>query len=200
MSAGARPPQTRRRAKPAPETARRRTTIEDVAKLAQVSFATASRVVSGHPGVLTDSYPLLLASIFMEFPRVNSALFHGGFPWAAELGTLGKNFPNVYLDLCWLHIISPRASADALALWLELVPSHKIMGFGGDNRFVESSFGQSRVARRVTAEVLARRVDSGYLSLNDAQQLGRRILHDNAWELFQLDARWAKRAKDSAVV
>jgi predicted TIM-barrel fold metal-dependent hydrolase len=148
---------------------------------------------TGHfasPGVLTDSYPLLLANIFMEFPRVKFALFHGGFPFVAELGTLGKNFRNVFLDLCWLHIISPKAAADALDLWLELVPSHKIMGFGGDDRFVESSYAQSRIARRVTAEVLSRRVDAGDLGVDEAEKLGRQILHDNAWDLYQLQTRW----------
>jgi hypothetical protein len=53
------------------------------------------------------------------------------------VGALAKNFPNVLIDMCWAHIVSPRASIDALAAWLETVLVNKINGFGGDYLFVD---------------------------------------------------------------
>ena len=39
-------------------------------------------------------------------------------------------FPNVFIDMCWAHIISPAAVTAALADFLDGVPFNKIMGFG----------------------------------------------------------------------
>ena len=104
-----------------------------------------------------------------------------------ELATLAKNFQNVYIDMCWLPIISPTASRLWLHQWLETVPVNKIMGFGGDYLFVEGTYGHSVIARQVVTETLAEKVEAGYLSLEEARYIARRILRDNAIELFRLE-------------
>jgi len=39
---------------------------------------------------------------------VKFVIFHGGYPYGQELSTMAKNFPGVYIDMCWLAIISPQ--------------------------------------------------------------------------------------------
>ena len=34
-------------------------------------------------------------------------IFHIGYPYQQTLSALAKNFANVYIDMCWAHIISP---------------------------------------------------------------------------------------------
>ena len=34
-------------------------------------------------------------------------LFHGGWPFMGEFLFLGKNYPNVNLDMCWANTIDP---------------------------------------------------------------------------------------------
>ncbi len=142
----------------------------------------------GNSNYITNSNPVLLASLLMEYPAARFDVFHGGYPYWEELTTLAKNFPNVFIDMCWLHILSPTAARQALHVWLEAVPLNKIMGFGGDYGFVEGSYGHSRIARYNIARVLTEKVEEGYFTEEQALLVARRLLHDNACDLFGLGA------------
>ena len=96
-----------------------------------------------------------------------------------------KGFPTD-ADLCWVHAISPHVAKDTLHHWLDVVPTNKILGFGGDSNYVEGAYGHSRVARRVTAEVLAEKISRGDYTEEDAVWVAARILRENARELFGL--------------
>jgi hypothetical protein len=48
------------------------------------------------------------------------------------------------------------------------------------------------MAREGVAQVLTEKVKEGYLSEEEALEMGRKILRNNAWELFGLEGR--KRA------
>lgn len=102
----------------------------------------------------------------------------------AMLDRLNKLFRNVYVDLCWLHIISPEMAKRALHELIETVPANKILGFGGDFFHVEGAYAHAQMARSVTAEVLAEKVEQGYLMEEEAASLLERILHQNGRELF----------------
>jgi hypothetical protein len=99
---------------------------------------------------------------------------------------LGKNFPNVYVDLCWVHVISPWVARQTLHEWIETVPANKIFGFGGDYIFVEGAYAHSRMARRGVAQVLAEKVEGGYLTEDEAIVLARKLLRENAVQFFRL--------------
>ena len=128
--------------------------------------------------------PSHLSDLLNEYPQVRFDLFHGGYPYCSELATLAKNLPNVYPDLCWLYIISPGVARRALHEWIETVPANKILGFGGDFAHVEGAYGHAQMARAGTADVLAKKVESGYLREDEAASLLERILHLNGRELF----------------
>jgi hypothetical protein len=92
----------------------------------------------------------------------------------------------VHLDLCWLHVVSPSASARALHEAIETVPSSKIFAFGGDYIVPEGSYGHSVMARRVVSRVLTEKVEEGWLDEEEAAGLARRVLRDNAAGFFGL--------------
>ncbi len=144
-------------------------------------------LLEGKGNIITNSKPTHLVNLFMKYPETKFDIFHGSFPYMGELATLAKNFQNVYINMCWLPIISPTASKLWLHQWLETVPVNKIMGFGGDYLFVEGTYGHSVIARHVVAETLAEKVEAGYLTLEEAQYVARRILRDNAIDLFRLE-------------
>jgi len=128
--------------------------------------------------------PSHLSDLLNEYPQVRFDLFHGGYPYGGEFATLAKNLPNVYPDLCWLHIIAPGVAKRALHELIETVPANKILGYGGDFFHVEGAYCHAQMARAVTAEVLAEKVESGYLKDHEAAALMERILHQNGKELF----------------
>jgi hypothetical protein len=125
----------------------------------------------GNGNILAHSNPTLLTNLFLNYENVKFDLFHIGYPYVMEAGALAKNFRNVFLDMCWAHIISPEASRRALVEWLDAVPANKIMGFGGDYGFPEGVYGHQYLARR-----------------NIAAEIARWLLVDNPVNLFGLQA------------
>jgi predicted TIM-barrel fold metal-dependent hydrolase len=142
----------------------------------------------GNGNFITNASPLHLVDLFLEYPRARFDIFHAGYPWVSEAATLGKNFTNVYLNMCWLHVISPWVARRTLHEWIETVPANKILGFGGDYTFVEGTYSHSRIARDDIAEVLSEKVARKYLTEGEAMILAQRILRENAVELFNLRA------------
>ena len=141
---------------------------------------------AGYTNRISDSRPSHLVDLVSEYHRVKFVLFHGGFPWGREWGVLGRNFPNIYLDLCWMHIISPATTVQMLDEWLDYVPSNKILGFGGDLKLVESIHGHLEIARDNIARTLARKVVRGDYDIPTALEIARRMLFDNPNRVFGL--------------
>ncbi|HPN32941.1 MAG TPA: amidohydrolase family protein [bacterium] len=141
---------------------------------------------AGNGNLITNSHPVHLVNLFMEYPDVTFCLFHGAYPYGPELGALAKNFPNVYIDLCWDYVISPSYSMRNLHEWLETVPSNKIMAFGGDYSVVELVYSHAVMARRCVTEVLTEKVRSRYMTEAEALGIAERILRTNALRVFKL--------------
>jgi len=67
------------------------------------------------------------------------------------------------------------------------IDSNKIMAFGGDfGEVVEGTYGHFVIARKNVTEVLTKLVEDGYYSEEDAILIAKRILRENALELYQL--------------
>ncbi len=139
---------------------------------------------AGNSNTLENSRPTLLNNLFARYPKVTFDLFHIGWPWPSETAALAKMFQNVTVDFCWMWVISPTAARRALHEMLDSVPANKLLGFGGDYRYVELSYAHSRMARAGITRVLSEKVQEGFCSETEALSLARLILHDNAARLF----------------
>ncbi len=142
---------------------------------------------AGYTNNITDSRPSHLINLISEYRRVPFVLFHGGFPYCREWGVIGKNFPNAYLDLCWMHIISPATTIQMLDEWLDYVPNNKIFGFGGDLHMVESIHGHLEIARDNIARALAVKVERGDLDKKTALEVAENMLFHNPNRVFKLN-------------
>ena len=138
----------------------------------------------GLGGCLPDSRPANLISAFRQHPDVKFDVFHTGYPYGQELAAICKQFQNVYVDMCWVHVISQEYAVRILEEMLEMLPSNKILGFGGDYIFVEGTYAHLQFAKENIADALSGRIDKGRLDKADAPGLARRLLHDNAQALF----------------
>ncbi len=149
-------------------------------------------VVQVHTGIqagtgnyLEKSNPLHLENMFFTYPEVKFDVFHGGYPFCGEIGVLAKSFPNVYLDFCWMPVISPSATTRHLREWMETVPCSKLL-WGGDAHTPEEGYGTAAFGRDTVARTLADAVDDDYISMRTALDLGRMILRENALALFNV--------------
>jgi uncharacterized protein len=152
-----------------------------------VQFHTGLQEGSGN--YITDSDPSLLINLFLEYPEVNFDIFHIGYPYQHVTGTLCKNFPNVYVDMCFAHMISPVASINALDEWINCIPINKISAFGGDYGFIDGVYGHQLVTRENIAKVLSKKILEGILGFDDACEISKKFLFDNPYRIFKLEGR-----------
>lgn len=140
----------------------------------------------GNGNYISNANPVHLTNLFIMYPNVQFDIFHGGYPYGSELAAIAKNFANVFIDMCWLHIISPEYSVRMLSEWLDTVPSNKIFGFGGDYIFAEGVYGHLQIARDNIARTLAYKVENRQLDVDHAIVIARRLLRENAIKFFRL--------------
>ncbi len=101
---------------------------------------------------------------------------------------LGKGFSNVWLNLCWTHIISQRFVVAALDEAIDLIPMNKLLAFGGDYGLpVEKVYGHLTMAREDIAQVLARRIAARQMTESQALELSRKWFWDNPRALYRLE-------------
>lgn len=148
------------------------------------TFEIHTGLQEGNGNLVANSDPVRLANLFLEYPEVKFDLFHIGYPWQQQLSALAKTFPNVFIDMCWAHIISPAACVAALVEWLDAVPANKISAFGGDYCFVDGVYGHQHLARRNVAAALARKVEDGAFDVGTAQAIAARLFVETPARLF----------------
>jgi predicted TIM-barrel fold metal-dependent hydrolase len=144
-------------------------------------------IQEGNGNLLANSNPEALANLFLDYPDVDFDIFHIGYPYQNVLTALAKNFPNVYIDMCWAHIVSPNASVAALVEWVDTVPLNKISAFGGDYQFVDGVYGHQALAREDVAKALSIKVEEGLFDVSKAGQIARLLLYENPKKIFRLN-------------
>ncbi len=150
-----------------------------------------SIVVQFHTGTMTtnradlsNTNPILLNNLFVEYSQVKFDIFHIGYPFQSSLSALGKMFPNVFLNMCWAHIISPAACVQTLDDWFDAVPINKIIAFGGDQFVVDCVYGHELLAKMNVSEALAKKVNKGFFEIEQAKWIAKRLFYDNPKELY----------------
>ena len=159
----------------------------DLAKKYNVPVAIHTGLQAGKGNFINNSDPTLLSSVFKAYPEVKFILYHGSYPFGGLLSALAKNYPNVYIDMNWTWSISPTYIERYLNEWIETVPASKMIAFGGDAMVVENIYSELVTAKRIITGVLSGKVRDGYFTEEEARNVARMILHDNAARLYKLN-------------
>jgi predicted TIM-barrel fold metal-dependent hydrolase len=146
---------------------------------------------AGGWNLLENADPKPLTTLIRRHPRTRFDLFHISYPYYREAAVLAKYYPNVTVDLCWAWAFSPYETAQALHALLDLVPTGKVFGFGGDYYHLEGVVGHALLAREGIARVLAERVRHRRHSQEDAMEIARIILHDGPAQHFGVERKRA---------
>jgi predicted TIM-barrel fold metal-dependent hydrolase len=143
--------------------------------------------VQAHAGVgdadlfLPRADPSYLQPLIERFRETPFVLLHC-YPFVREAGWLAHVYGNVFLDLS-LTIPYVSRPAEAVREALELAPVTKLLYASDASRTPELYFLAARWWREALAEVL-----SDALGPEEAEEAGRRILRENAIELYDLGA------------
>ncbi len=147
-------------------------------------------VHAGYWGDFRQLDPLHMIPILQRHPKARFDIYHLGYPWVRETLMLAKGFPNVWLNLCWTHIISQHFAVAAMEEAIDLIPMNKVLAFGGDYATsVEKVYGHLVMARENIGRVFARRIQEKRMTENQALTLINKWFLDNPKELYRLDER-----------
>ena len=154
-----------------------------------LTFQFHTGLQEGNGNIIYNSDPSLLSNLFGEYPDVDFDIFHIGYPYQQVLSVLAKTFPNVYIDMCWAHIISPTASINALIEWIDSVPINKISAFGGDYGFVDGVYGHQYLARINVSKALTKKVEDGVFDIEKAKEISRMLFYENPFRILKLKGK-----------
>ncbi|MGQ9454242.1 MAG: amidohydrolase family protein [Armatimonadota bacterium] len=127
-----------------------------------------------------------ICNLLMSHSKTPFVFMHINYPYQDELIAVCKHYANAYADMCWAWIINPTACVRFLKEFLMAVPATKILTFGGDYRMVETVVGHAAVARQGIAQAISELMEEGWLLEKDVEYVVRRIMVDNARELFKI--------------
>jgi len=130
--------------------------------------------------------PTPLVPLLQCYGHVQFDIFHASWPWSEFIGAIGKQFPNVYLDMCWAWAMNPVQMERVLDEWLAAVPCNKIFTFGADTWTPLAVPGYALQARCGIANVLEAKIARGEYDEETATFVAQRIMHKNAQEFFRM--------------
>ena len=137
---------------------------------------------------LRDANPLHLRPLLDSgrYARVPFVLLHASYPYVRELSYLAAMYANVYADV---GLAIPHVAAEVPAVLrqlLALAPASKVVYSSDASQIPELFWLAARWARRGLATVLDELVALGALDADQALAVGRRVLGDNAAEIYGL--------------
>ena len=144
-------------------------------------------VRAGNFGGLEGCSPAPLSELLRTFKEARFDLSHSGYPYLREAAVLAKTFSNVYLNMSWIHAISPMGVRTDLLEWLRMVPINKILAYGDDMYHVEAAYGHLKMARQNFAIALAEMIAEGLTSESVALDVARAAFRDNPAAIYGID-------------
>lgn len=141
-------------------------------------------ILEGNANDISNSDPAKLLNIILKYRKTNFDLFHAGYPYTDKLISMIKMFPNCYFNMCWIPQISEGLYKRILRIVIELLPSNKVFGFGGDYMFVEGTYAAQKITKKAITDVLCEEIESGYFSYEDAIEYSSKILFTNPEKLY----------------
>ena len=134
-------------------------------------------------GQLGGTRAINMLPLIRRHPDTVFSLMHGSFPWCSDILALLDMFRNVYADTVWLPHLSPKAGEIMLHELIECGTSDKVY-WGCDSWHSEESYAAKLVMAECLAKVLSSKIEDGYLEEKDAHVLIRKIMRENAAEVF----------------
>lgn len=134
-------------------------------------------------GLLYQTSAIYLQEVISDNPDTKFVLFHGNYPWMDDLCGLVCTYRNVYVDFCWLPIISTCEAGRFLEKIMDIGDISKIC-WGCDTWLAEDSYGALLAMKHVLGTVLGKKIDSGMLNYQLAEKICQKILFENANQLY----------------
>jgi predicted TIM-barrel fold metal-dependent hydrolase len=108
------------------------------------------------------------------------------YPWMRNGALMAYHFPNVYVDMSWEFPWLVLGIKHHVHDFLSIAPLSKITYGGGCHTGPETAFLGAIVLKRVLARALSELVEDQFLTVRQAEEAARQILHRNVAALYGL--------------
>ena len=132
--------------------------------------------------------PLEIAQIIAAHPKIRFSFQIANMAVNQSFCTMARELPNLSLNGYWWQNFFPSYIERVLSERLDMVAINKIIGFFTDAYTMEWSYAKSKLIRRITAKVLAERVDQGRYRREDALSMASKLLAGTAQQIFGVEA------------
>lgn len=147
---------------------------------------------AGHSRMPVDYIrPGNLCPLLAKYLDARFVLMHIGYPYADEMVSLAKHYPNVYVDFCWAWSIDPFSTGNFLRQCIHAVPSNKLFLFGGDTFWSGAALAYASQARRWLTRTLQAEINDGLLDEAEAIALAGRFMRGNQYDCFRIEQKRA---------
>jgi hypothetical protein len=138
--------------------------------------------------------PAHLGPLLARYGEARFVLMHTAYPYSGELLAIAKQFPCVYLDMCWAWSIDPHSAGEFVRRVIHTLPINKLFVFGGDCLWPMLSVAYAAQAREGLNRALQAEIDTRFLTEAEAMHIATRVMHDNQMDCFDLERIRARNA------
>lgn len=150
---------------------------------APLQFHTGFGDADAHPRFVNPTY---LYEFLQSHPDTPIVLLHGGYPYTRAAGYVTATLDNVFLDLSLATPFVQHGVEPLISQALELAPTTKLLYASDAFSVPELYVLAARRFRADLSSVLERLHDDGFVTQSYAEDIARRILRENAVQLYDL--------------
>jgi len=151
-------------------------------------------IVQIHTGSLANNYnditnanAIHLTPLLELYQNVQFDIFHANWPYSDELMFLGKNYPNVAVNLCWATHVDPIYCINFFKQSVSCMPHSKVLAYGGDyGGKTDRVWASSQMARDIVSIALSDLIEIEYLNMDDAKEIACAWFFDNPNRVYKL--------------
>ena len=133
-----------------------------------------------------------LAEIITRHPRLRFQCFLASRHSNQSLCTLVRELPNLSLAGYWWHNFFPETIRHVMIERFDMTPANKQIGFFSDAYCVEWTYGKAMLVRKIMAQVLAKKIEQGQYTRQQALDFSRDILFHSPQTLIGMTPRETK--------
>jgi hypothetical protein len=148
------------------------------------------RVAAARPvGRAAPEFASSMGHLFGEFQDIHFNILNGYEPDEPVWCAMTQGYANVSLAGFWWETFYPSVMHQAVHRRLDMVPRARLMAFFSDGYCVDWVYGRLRTVQRVLANVMAERIERGFMTREEALAAARDMLFETPRRLFLPDEK-----------
>ena len=152
-----------------------------------VTLGFAAEPLQYETGVYLKSETLYqLVEYFNKYPDLKFQFYLAGDAFSHAVCSVIRETPNCSVAGYWWHCFFPSIMERQLETRLEMLPINKQIGYFSDAYCADWAYGKLELIKKITANVLGKKIDEGYYAFNDAESIAKALFYGSGNDIYQM--------------